>query len=477
MLKLVPYIGTRVVVCDDDGRRASLAATTLERMGYGSVAPLGGGIRRWSAEGLPTEWGTNVPSKEFGEKVQAQRHVPELTPEELHGRLQRGEKLVILDARTPEEHQGSCIPGSRSVPGGELVLRIADLVEDPDAPVIVHCAGRTRSIIGAETLRRAGLQNVYALQNGTMGWVLAGLTLETGSPRLQLPGPSAEGAAAAEALAARIAAEESIPYLTIEELRALTGKVLRENAYFIDVRTKEEYVQGHIPGFQWFPGGQAVQRADDVVAVRHGHHIVFSCDGRARATMTASWYRQMGFPGVSVVGGGASAWAAHGGPLERGMPEERPVGYEEAQGKARLLSPQRLQAALKEAPAPAVVFVDTSRDFSIGHVPGSHWAPRGWLELTIAAVAASKEAPLVVTCSDGFQSTLAAATLQELGYQNLAMLDGGMAAWRGSGLPIESGLRNLAVEPEDVVTMGTERSREEMLHYLAWEEELGRKYR
>jgi 3-mercaptopyruvate sulfurtransferase SseA len=50
--------------------------------------------------------------------------------------------------------------------------------------VIVNCAGRTRSIIGTQSLRNAGLPNpVYALRNGTIGWTLAGFDLERGQQR------------------------------------------------------------------------------------------------------------------------------------------------------------------------------------------------------------------------------------------------------------------------------------------------------
>ena len=169
LTELVPYRGTRTVVCDDDGRRAAFAATTLEAMGFTDVAVLAGGLNRWVTEGFPTEWGLNVPSKDFGEKVLLHQGVPEIDPDDLNAWLTRGDAVTILDRRTPAEHARACIPGSRSLPGGELALRTASLLDDLDAPIVVHCAGRTRSIIGAATLQRMGLRNVYALKNGTIG--------------------------------------------------------------------------------------------------------------------------------------------------------------------------------------------------------------------------------------------------------------------------------------------------------------------
>jgi rhodanese-related sulfurtransferase len=469
----VPYQGTQVVVCDDDGRRAALAAATLERLGYGRVAILDGGINRWVSQDYPTEWGTNVPSKDFGEKVEVVHHVPEIDATELHTRIQRGDKLVILDTRTPEEYRRFCIPGGRSVPGAELALRIADITKDlaPDTTVIVNCAGRTRSIIGTRVLQRMGLRNVYGLKNGTSGWTLAGYQLETGADRVALPAPSPEGLAAAEAYATSLAAEDGVRYLDIPALRTMMARRSGESVYLIDVRTAEEYAAGHIPGFRWFPGGQAVQRSDDVAVVKNCL-IVFACDRKARATFTASWYRQMGMQEVYVVDGGTTAWAASGAALEQGLTDLPPAGLSEAQRQVRLVSPQALQAS----PPPLVIFVDTSQDFARAHVPGARWVPRGWLELWIGDMAPACETPLAVTCTDGRNAALAGATLRDLGYQSVSVLDGGMAAWQRAGLPVEKGLSGVMTPPADVVPAGPDRNFADMMNYLRWEEALGHKY-
>jgi rhodanese-related sulfurtransferase len=469
----VPYQGTHVVLCDDDGRRVSLAAATVERMGYRQVSILDGGINRWVSQNYPTEWGMNVPSKDFGEKMEVVHHVPELDATELHERIARGDKLVILDTRTPEEYQRFCIPGGRSVPGGELALRITDITSDltPDTTVIVNCAGRTRSIIGTRVLQRMGLHNVYGLKNGTSGWVLAGYQLETGGDRFSLPPPSPQGLAAAEAYAARVAREDQVRFLDMAALQAMLARRAQETVYCIDVRTQEEYAAGHIPGFRWFPGGQAVQRSDDV-AVVHNCPIVFTCDRMARATLIASWYRQMGYNEVYVVEGGTGAWSAAGLPLESGLAEPPPWGLEAARSQVQLLSPQALQAARP----PVILFVDTSQDFARGHVPGAHWMPRGWLELRLAEVAPARDTAVAVTCLDGRNSTLAGATLKALGYHNVAVLEGGMAAWQAAGLPVEKGLSGVMTTPTDMVPSGPDRNFADMMNYLRWEEALGYKY-
>jgi rhodanese-related sulfurtransferase len=316
-----------------------------------------------------------------------------------------------------------------------------------------------------------GIRNVYGLKNGTSGWLLAGYQLETGADRVTLPPPSPEGVAAAEAYAGRLAQEDGVRYLNIAALQTMMARREQETIYLIDVRTQEEYAAGHIPGFRWFPGGQAVQRCDDV-AVVHNCPIVFACDRMVRATLTASWYRQMGFDEVYAVEGGTAAWVASGLSLETGLAEPPPFGLDAARSQVSLLSPQTLQASKP----PVVIFVDTSQDFARGHVPGAHWVPRGWLELRIAEVAPTRETPVAVTCLDGRNAILAGATLKELGYQSVAVLEGGMAAWQRAGLPVEKGLAGVMAPPNDVVLSGPDRNFADMMNYLRWEEALGYKY-
>ena len=473
----VPYRGVPVVLCDDDGRRAALSAATLEEMGYTQVSVLDRGINGWVSRDYPTEWGVNVPSKDFGEKVEVVHHVPEIDAAELRRRMERGDKLVILDTRTPEEYRRFCIPGGRSVPGGELALRITDITAelDPDTTVIVNCAGRTRSIIGTRVLQRMGRANVFGLKNGTSGWTLAGYELESGADRVDLPEPSPEGLAAAEAYADRLAAEDGVRYLDVAALEALRERSRQETVYLIDLRTAAEYAAGHIPGFRWFPGGQAVQRSDEVAVVKNCP-IVFACDGKARATITASWYRQLGFEEVYAVAGGVTAWAASGRELESGPDNAPPLGLEQAREQVKLVSPQEFQADLQAGRTAAVIFVDTSADFARNHLPGARWAPRGWLEVHIAGLVPDRDTPVAVTCLDGRNSILAGAALRKLGYSNVTALDGGMAAWRAAGLPEETGLSGVMHPPNDLVPSGPDRSYADAINYLRWETALGEKY-
>jgi rhodanese-related sulfurtransferase len=354
--------------------------------------------------------------------------------------------------------------------------QITDVVRrQPEATIVVNCAGRTRSIIGARLLQRMGIANVVSLQNGTAGWTLAGLELEHGAQRTELEEPSAEGRTAAAAFAQRCAEEDGVRLLAIAELRRMLARRQQECVYLVDVRREEEFAAGHIPGSRWFPGGQAVQRSDDVAAVRSAA-IVFASNEEIRSCIVASWYRQMGFPNVFALAGGVGAWRSAGLAMEEGSAEPAPWGLAEASAHVAQLEPDVLLSRLAGPRRRTVLFVDPSDAFARGHVPGATWLPRGWLELRIAALVPDRGTPLAVTDRTGEQALLAAATLGELGYHDVAALAGGMERWRAAGLPLEQGLSGIMSPPEDVVPSGPDRSHAGMIHYLSWEQALGRKY-
>ena len=211
--------------------------------------------------------------------------------------------------------------------------------------------------------------------------------------------------------------------------------------------------------------------------------LYFCCDGKARAALVASWYRQLGYGEVYALDGGTGAWVAAGRPLESGLSvgaafdgsiggDREPELLVEARGAVRTVSSKNL----RDDGSGVTLFVDTSRDFARGHVPGARWVPRGWLEWQVGDFAPSTDTRVVVTCGDGRQSLLAAATLMELGYSDVAALEGGMIAWSAAGLPVEEGLSGVMRTPGDIVFSGPDRSYADMQHYLRWETELGFKY-
>jgi rhodanese-related sulfurtransferase len=472
--QLFPFKGEQLVVCDDNGVRALRATQALQQMGYSRAALLWGGVNRWFSEDRPTEWGINVPSKDFGESVEVSEKVPTWTAAELAQQIAAGKAVRIFDTRTPEEFGRFTIPDAECIPNVEIALRAADIRrQSPEATIVINCGGRTRSIIGVSTLRRMGLENVVSLKNGTSGWVLAGYGVERGSRRVMLHPPSEESVALAERHARNIARDDGVDLINLDTLERLRTEAEHSSVYFIDVRTRNEYLRGHIPGFSWFPGGQAIQRSDDAVPFRDAP-TVFCCDRLARAAITASWFRRIGYSQVMAVDGGVQAWRAADRALALGDPFDQPIGLDPGAARQQI-SPEQLADELSAVPAAKVFFVGTSREFAEGHVPGSTWTSRSWLDIRIEQSCQDKETRIILTDLDGGTAPLAARDLSRIGYANCATLEGGFRAWLSAGLEVERGLTNVMIPPEDVLPTIPFRSFENMMNYLRWEEALGRK--
>ena len=307
----IPRLDTPIVVYDNGEGLARKAAVRLEALGYTDVRELEGGLSGWHEAGYELFEDVNSYSKAFGELVEHRRHTPSLPAEEVQALIREKADIKILDARRYDEYNTMSIPTGTSVPGAELALRARTIAPDPDTTIIVNCAGRTRSIIGAQSLVNAGVPNkVYALRNGTIGWTLAGQELETGQTRAA---PEVDAAAAQEARAhARdVAYRAGVKQIGWEELEALKADTAR-TLYLYDVRQPREYESGHLPGFRNAQGGQLVQETDHNAPVR-GARIVVTDPTGVRADMTASWLAQLGWE-VYVLDVNWSATALERGP-------------------------------------------------------------------------------------------------------------------------------------------------------------------
>jgi rhodanese-related sulfurtransferase len=409
---LLPRLGTRIV-CVDDGRGlAQRLAEHLAGQGAADLHILEGGTPAWEAAGFVLFSGVNVPSKAFGEWVEHHYGTESVDAAELKRWIDGGRDMVVLDSRPFEEFRAMSIPTGINVPGGELAYRMGDLAPDPATLVVVNCAGRTRSILGAESLRRAGVPNpVVALRNGTMGWELAGFACERGQTRRYAPGPPATAGFALGR--ARAFAEASgvgvIGPLDLERFVEDPDRTL----YVLDVRDPGEFALRRRPDSRNAPGGQLIQATDQWIAVR-GARIALLDDDGVRARMAGAWLRQMGHRDVFVVEGGLE----DAGPASA-VPPPLP--------DAALAAPGDLDGAL-------VVDLARSVAFRAGHIPGAVWGIRTRLDVLRDRLSHAKR--VVVTSPDGILARLAVAELQSLTSAPVQVLEGGTAAWAVAGKPL-----------------------------------------
>ena len=444
---LVPRRSVPVVVLDGGAEGlAEKAARRLGALGYTDVALLEGGSAGWKAAGGELFSGVNVPSKAFGEFVEHRYGTPRIPPEQLNALMSEKKKLVVLDSRPFEEYHRMNIPGGVDVPGAELAYRVHDLAPDPDTLVVVNCAGRTRSIIGCQSLRNAGIPNpVVALKDGTMGWELAGFECERGSKRVA-PAPSERGKARAREIAEAVAARFQVQFTSAQEVRRWQSDGSR-TLYLLDVRTREEFERSHVAGSRHAPGGQLVQASDEYVAVPNARVVLIDPE-RVRAVMTASWLNQMGWSEVRVLEDLSDL------PLESG-PRPSPAV-------------EKWQTA-EDVSGSTVLDLSTSLRFHHAHIPGAWWGVRSRLDEARARIGKPKR--LVLTSEDGTLAHLAAPEAAAL-WPDVKVLAGGNAAWFAAGKPTESGVELATTARDDVWYKPYDHASDYKKHareYLDWE--------
>lgn len=368
-----------------------------------------------------------------------------------------GADMVVVDVRRFDEYQTMSIPTGINVPGAEVVLRVPDLAPNPNTQIIVNCAGRTRSMIGTQSLINAGLPNpVAALRNGTIGWVLAQQQLHFGRSCTFGDTPAASVEQARQRARA-VADQAGVRRVGQGEL-ADWAKQDGRTTYFFDVRDFAAYRKGHPPGFYPIPGGQLVQETEMYAPVR-GARIVLVDDDGARANMSASWLAQMAWE-VYVVDGLQADSFCEAGPWQPrlpALPEVEQINLE--------VLGQWLQAE-------DVVVVDMARHavFKKGHIPGAWYLLRS--RLTEDASKLPTAARYVVTSDDGLLAQLVAPELAACIPGDVYVLSGGTRSWGQAGLDMESGEDNLASPPIDRYQRpyeGIAAPREAMQGYLDWE--------
>jgi rhodanese-related sulfurtransferase len=463
---LVPRLGTPLVVLDDaDDGLARRAAKCLSAMGYTDIHVLEEGLAGWRKAGLPIHAGIYVPSKAFGEYVEHHYKTPSISVERLKLALEQSEDMVVIDCRPFDEFTTSSLPGSINCPGVELITRVYSLLENEKTTVVVHCAGRTRGIIGAQTLINAGLRNpVVTVKNGMAGWLLSGQRLAHGRVNVA-PAPTLESLQKAFEATQRLANAvglRTVDANQLQEWRQDTGRTL----YFFDVRTPQEYEAGHIPEARSAPGGQLLQAFDTFVGTRNSR-IVLVDDNGIRARITGFWLRQMGLEDVAILEG-ASGLASN---RLASTKENSPRVHEPLGGTVSEVTVLQLHQLMAEGNAVVLDF-SNSLKFGRGHIPGAWFAVRARIAEALSKIPAGLQ--LVLTSEDGNFAALAYSDVKQISSTPVSVLRGGNSAWSMAGLPMESGRERLTTKNDDVWYSPIDRPDpiQAIHNYLDWETEL-----
>lgn len=460
--RLVPRASVRLVLTDDDGTLLDDAAAFLESCGYGDVNTLIDGNQGWLAAGYKLFAGSNIVSKVFGELVEEHFNTPHIDPETLHSWIEDGRSFHLFDVRPLAEYRTVSIPGATNCPGMESVLRIPPQLDDPSIPVVVNCAGRTRSIIGAQSLRDIGVDNpVFALENGTMGWQLGGFKPDHGQSNI-LTEPFGELLIASRTQMSELATRHGVQFIdraTVDEW--LSDKT--RTTYVFDVRLAEAFSLAHFPGSTNAPGGQLIQSTDTFVAVRNARMVLVDEYG-IQAVMAAHWLTRMGWE-VAVLA-----------PDDDNLTERSRIAsptLAEPDPRATMISAEELRM-LVDGGACRVLDVGESYWYRQGRIPGSYYAMRSHLPVVLDVV--PRDETLVFVCSTGNVAPFAAGDALRLGFSDVRWLDGGRPSWRRAGGDLESvgdGDDPLLLTPTDDMWYPpwarAEGAHEAMKEYLSWE--------
>ncbi|WP_454689152.1 rhodanese-like domain-containing protein [Achromobacter aloeverae] len=414
--RLVPRMSARVVVYGEDSEDAAKAARALAALGYSDVHVLEGGVTAWKEQGYALFAGVNLPSKTFGELAEHEYHTPAMSAAELKRRIGAGENLVVLDGRPYAEYQKMSIPTAICCPNGELALHVQDLAPDESTTIVVNCAGRTRSIIGAQTLINLGVKNpVYALENGTQGWFLNDYALDAGQTRRHAASASGEGLAKARERASELARRLGVQTIDAEACRRMCADAAR-TTYLFDVRTPEEYRAGTYAGALHAPGGQLIQATDQYAATRGARLVLIDSEG-VRAPTVAGWLLQLGWDVYVLDTGGAelNAPPAAAAPLASGLPKIDAAKLRELRDQGALL-----------------IDVRPSMDYRKQHIEGARWSIR---ELA-SALDVGDCRHVVLLTDDERVAELYAKDLRVPQGATLSIAAGDAASWKAAGLPL-----------------------------------------
>ncbi len=456
-VRLVPSRRVTVILLGEGGPDdvAQRAARRLVALGYSDVRPLAGGAPAWAAAGHPLYAGVNVPSKTLGELLEHERHPRTLAPETLAAWQAAGRSFHFFDVRPPAEYAKMRVPGATCAPNGELAHRFDALVPDPTTPVVLTCAGRTRGLVGALGLALAEVPNpVFALENGTQGWALAGLPLERGAQAAPLPPLSPEALAASRRRADAIIARHRLV-----EIDAATASRLRRDAarttYAFDLRDEDAALAVPVSGAEPALAGQLVQASDLFMGVRRARVILVD-DAGLRAATSAVWLAMMGFEPL-LLRLAASAERVDLASVFAPTGPARPSGLS---AEAAL--------ALAAEPCTAVIDLRSSEARDGCAVAGATWIRRAALPGSLPA--GTRRALLLVP--DAGMAARAALDLREAGIE-AAHLVFDRAAMERAGWRLDPAPEPLPREAaRDRVWFVHDRhdgNREASLRYLAWE--------
>jgi len=332
-----------VVIYDDSGGPlAALLAWLLDYWGQARVSLLDGGWQAWLENDgeVTTEEPVITPTE-----YRARPDESKLATAEWIAAHLGHPGVVLIDTRTSQEFQRGHLPGAINLPwegnvspgivqryrsGTALHRQFAEAGITPDKEVVVYCETGARSAHTYWALRLAGYPRVRNYEGSWAEWsrralekpeTVAGVSQAVVGP-CGLPAPSAGPVAAAEpttASAGRVTRDQilaqaraRVPELDVHEVKRRLDA--GEKLTVVDIRERDEWVQGHVPDARFVPRGFLELRIEEIQPNRDAPIVVY-CAGGVRSLLGARDLQAMGYTNVFSMRGGFNQWKNNGLPF------------------------------------------------------------------------------------------------------------------------------------------------------------------
>ncbi|MBI5670632.1 MAG: hypothetical protein HZC41_21785 [Chloroflexi bacterium] len=452
-LNLLPDLDAEIMVICKGGGRAMLAMTALNVLGYNNARMLKGGYDAWAGEELPTTTEAFVP--EAGAAPEIEPAVLEavdaylstlpagysiVAPKDVAVELTENAPILI-DVRSQEEwDKDGYIEGAQHIWINEFMSRQDEWPADKDANIVVYCGGGFRGGIATVMLELMGYSNVRNLAGGLGGWKAA-----------ELPVVGAQPAEVEFSLDQFLADYVSGLPETFNALRVqdLTDAIAAgEDTLIVDVRTADEYAEGHIEGAINIPLNDLTANLN--LLPHLDQNIVIVCGSGHRSAVAMTVLNLLGYTNVRSLMSGMGAWTKAELPVTD-------VAAEAVAGTAPTFAPEvlalvepfvtgipqgyyavkaaDLSAELIDNP-PVLLDVRTDSEWANGFIEGAtHLQLRDFMA-QMSEWPQDKAAPVVVYDNPTHRSSMALVFLKLMGYENVRVLGGGVGAWTAAELPL-----------------------------------------
>jgi rhodanese-related sulfurtransferase len=453
-LNLLPDLDAEIIVICQGGARAMLATAALQTLGYDNAVNLKGGMGAWAGEGFPTTTDPFVPEAATAPDIDetlvtaVSDYLSELPQgyglvraDALNVELTENPDIFLLDVRSPDEWETGYIAGTEFVWINSFLSNLDVLPDDTDAPIVIYCGSSYRAGIAVVMLELMGYTDVRNLIGGINAWNAAGLPLEGAAEADTAPDALDLESTFADYIDALPGSFNAVRVGDVEEAVASDDVPI-----LLDVRTVDEFTEGHIEGAIHVPLNDLTQNLDllpDLDA-----EIIVYCGSGHRSALGMVALNLLGYENAVSLLGGVRAWSNSDlpvtdavTPVEAGTAPEFdaalfavvddyvqsiPQGY-------YIVRADGLNVELVEEDI-FLLDVRTGGEFEDGYIEGATHVPLSELMTSLDALP-DADASIVVYDNPTHRSSIAMALLQMLGYDNVRTLGGGYGAWVNSDLP------------------------------------------